>query len=345
MVLRQVPWNKPFIPGEEIEAALPRRRLKKAKPAQAVPQQVVRNEHLKRMWLADNPVPAAPEAQPRRREALELPDLNFNIEGILRGEDEDEAPFPDPPVLHPNPVENAFDALMAAQDFRKNPMRQIKEGPEFFRQMTERSTRLPRFKLEYASVDECRMRLEGTFVTIQDNMIKVMKIDMVRQGGEYGVGCTAMDSENDYTQLLFAKEGMNLRSPDPGYIQVGPKAYFYRRIPARIYKQGICADNTFFSLAGKDLRSALFGMVPDSMLLKAFNNRPVIQYDPQLMEGKDSLRLSDRVAVFKKNGRHTVEHKGVTLGSINGRRVFVQNPSVWVENALNSVGLEAVTKD
>jgi len=220
----------------------------------------------------------------------------------------------------------------------------IKEGPAGFRTMTERSTRLPRFKLEYATQEEGRMRLEGTLVTVQDRMVKVVKVTQVRQDGEAGMGCVAIDENGDQSYLLFSKEGMNFRSPDPGYIQIGSAAFHFRRRPARVYKQGISGENTYFSKVGRDGQTPLFGRVPDHTIIRAFNERPVIQFHEGLMEDKESVRLSDRVAVFKRNGgKFHVEHRGVVLGVLKEGKVRVENCSVWVENALNAVGIEAIS--
>jgi hypothetical protein len=227
---------------------------------------------------------------------------------------------------------------------RKQPMLNIKEGPSGYRGMTERSTRLPRFKLEYASQDEARMRLEGTLITVQDRMVKVQKIQTVRQDGQVGTGCVAMDQDGDLMYLLFSVDGMNFRSPDPGFIQIGNEAYYFRRKPARVYKQGINSENTYFTKAGRPERVPLFGGVPDHIIIKAFNERPVVLFNEAEALLKSSHRLSDRIAVFKKNGgRLHVAHRDFVLGPLEkGNRVKVQDCCPWVENALNAVGIEAI---
>lgn len=270
-------------------------------------------------------------------------------------EPEDDFP-PDPPLPRreapflwnraPDPEDQpAVPNGLRLRKQRAPAMDNIKAGPTDFRGLTERTTRLPRFKLKYATDDEARMRLEGTFVTIQDRMVKVCKIQQVRQGDEVGTGCIALNESGHQEYLLFTDEGLNLRSPDPGYIQLMDTTVLFRRKPARVYKQGINGENSIFSRVGKEGdRWPVFGRYPDHVVCEAFNNRSVHRFTPELMEDKSSLRLSDRIAVFKRNGgKLHVEHRGYYLGPlIRNTQVKVDALSPWTCNALAAVGLEAV---
>jgi len=222
----------------------------------------------------------------------------------------------------------------------------LKEGNPEFLTRSERSTRLPRFKLRYDTQEECNLRLNGTLITIQDQVVHIQKVSQVRQQGQRGLGVIGYNRDGLLVQLLLDPNGLNLRTLDPGYIQVDNYAFLFRRKPARIYKQGINPENSVFSKAGSLNRYPLFGGLDNVIkMIKAFEDRPVIQWDKSFFEddkeGKlQSKRLSDRIAVIRKNKNLLVEHRGYNLGFLREDTVYTEVDNIWVNRALEAVGLK-----
>lgn len=145
-------------------------------------------------------------------------------------------------------------------------------------------------------------------------------------------------------KIPYSHSAVDLRNPDPQYIQVDQGPAYLVRWPAREQAQGICSKNTSLKFAGtgqfsvpKNLRDIIHG-------LKFSDN---IQWSPsyeELMKNRifRALRLSPFVSVYRNHDTLWAEYKGRPLGKIKENTVFVDTDDFerpWVRRDVTPSGL------
>lgn len=210
-----------------------------------------------------------------------------------------------------------------------------------FRTIPERSTRLPRFIMNYENIEEMQLRLRGSIVTIRDEPHYVEAImPYVQEGDLAGPGYQVHDKKGVIKMLVHNVHGFNLRTPDPGYITIDDGCYFIYRVPAKVYRQGICNENTICIRAVNAMPSRLFGFQMNSVL-KALDERPLLRYTGK-EDFRHDFRLSDRVALVRDGVLVQALYKQNKVGFIEDGKVKLQVDNLWAAKALEAVGLEVI---
>ncbi len=119
----------------------------------------------------------------------------------------------------------------------------------------QRGPATPRFFIQYDSVREYLLRLQGTFITYDGSPVFVEDITGTRDI-PHTMKLLDVDGENVVIDLRDEDEipKLSSRTIQPGYYSIPwpgkvdfAAGYLYRQ-PVRIYRQGICGDNTKFKI-------------------------------------------------------------------------------------------------
>jgi hypothetical protein len=214
------------------------------------------------------------------------------------------------------------------------------------RAFSTKSTRLPAFRMAYQGAEEMTLRLQGTIIQSHDTTLFVNRIEVVRCefSGDAGMGAKCTFPDGSMRGVMFNPERTNLRSPDPGYIQIGNAAMHYHRKPARVYKQGINPENSsFFNVTHGNWN--VFGAYPMEDILTSFDERPIIQWNDIWPKDYLSYRLCDRIALSRTNGGKVIRahYKNKWVGHVVDRSLVLNDDiesDFWLERAFASVGIQ-----
>lgn len=163
----------------------------------------------------DGAQPAAPNQNPNRY------NLNFR-----------RAPEPDDPVGAVDPNDNY-------------------EYPR----CTERGEAAPKFFIAYGSVEEYNLRLRHTFISYKGSPVYVSSIGASERGAPNELLVTDIRGKNILINLQRDRDHLDSRSFAPGYVgdvgfSNGKTAGYLSRTPSRVYRQGICNENTHIRALG-----------------------------------------------------------------------------------------------
>lgn len=116
----------------------------------------------------------------------------------------------------------------------------------------KRGEATPRFFIDYETLDEWRLRLRGTYILYKGSPIFINEIV---GGGRQNHPSSLLVTDVDGSRLEIRLDEENLphldaRSFQPGYIDATglgyrhPVAGYLFRTPGRVYRQGVCSENT-----------------------------------------------------------------------------------------------------
>lgn len=317
-------------------------------------------DHAINEWVAR--LRAEPQAAPPvgRRQRFVMPNLNVNFNVAA----EIPAPLdaPQPRFVDEEDID-LNDAEMVALERMERAARKAKAmpvKPDERLNKPEKSTRINRFRPKYENWEECRLRLRDSIVTLYDTYVYVMDVNMARDSdtNEYGTCAVAYDQTGVNKYYLLHDHGMNLRSIDPGYVEIPDLGvYWIYRIPARVYKQGNNRENTRMRKPGQ-VNGGYLSRDHIRAILRGLENRTVNQFSQATLDhhiqmyddfgNNQGYRLSDAVCIYitaKRYGskRFKVEYKGRELGYIKEGIVYLDTSDYhhpWVGRALDRVGLK-----
>lgn len=207
---------------------------------------------------------------------------------------------------------------------------------------SKRRLEQPTLKPTFTTFHDIHLRLNGTFIFIGSDLYKIY--DMRDAGDDYILIVT--DKKGDNYHVLYNKcEEIDLRTPEPQYIQYSRLPVFLYRTPGRSQKQGICTENSLGRLAGSgqtirvtDQPLELMAGISNDILPWSWN------YTDLMKRGfLPAMRLSKNVAVYTAKDDILVEYRGRKLGRLQENVVFADefdSERPWIRAAVNEVGCE-----
>jgi hypothetical protein len=205
-----------------------------------------------------------------------------------------------------------------------------------------RRRELAPFKINYETFQEIKLRLNNTVISIKGHAFLVSKIK------QYAPGKFVLALTDSLGKLVSVKydDLQDLRTIPPMYVVSGMTGWL-RRVPGRVYQQGINRQNTFLSdVAGRGVVANL----DCARLVKNLGTRENRVWN-ETMSGLVKqgelpvIRLSDDIAVKRDEDNSILAcYRGRSLGKILDNEVFVMDEDDllqgWIERATKEVGLE-----
>lgn len=207
-----------------------------------------------------------------------------------------------------------------------------------------RDIKLPPFKVDYDSHEQINQKLANTVV-----MIKELPF-LVRETIDLGKGKFALlvSDRAEAMYIVNYDDVKDCRGIAPGYFMYRGRAHWVYRAPERQNSQGMGQRNTYYKIAGgKHSSAATTGFLIQSLGVAQDINYGMNLHDVLLGGSNESLRLSNRVALYQTNKKGApigVEYCGRPLGLIvNGYvKVLDENdlqPS-WIHKDLQKINLQ-----
>lgn len=158
----------------------------------------------------------------------------------------------------------------------------------------ERGSATPRFFINYESVEEYRLRLKGSIIMFKNSPIYVVEIYPNPAGRPDRIVATDVNGQNILIDLTKDLEGLNARAIQPGYIDThelygDPRNYssagYLYRIPSRIYRQGLCRDNSRIQVCGWNAPETSIANIATRSILNSIKDRATKkQFTRELVE-------------------------------------------------------------
>lgn len=291
---------------------------------------MINRAHLTREWLGYFP------AQMRDDNGDPVPlTIEFVWETVRRN-------FPPP---YPNPflrgseeygwVENRLATEAQRQD-RKYA--EIPDAPIVPFTVSKRRMEQPVFKFHFDTLHDIQLRLRHTLIFVGARLFYVRDIVMFEQD-------FLLLLENETGQLYklpYKSEFIDLRSPEPQYLQNGPEPVYLLRPPYRQQRQGIMRDNISCRLVGRQHNINL----STKQLMQGIStdiNQWVEGFTELMIRHRalPSLRLSKNVAFFVQENTILAEYRGRLLGEVHENTVTIDEYDMhrpWIVNNIRSIG-------
>jgi hypothetical protein len=208
---------------------------------------------------------------------------------------------------------------------------------------SKRRLEQPTLKPMFATFHDLSLRLQGTFIFIGSDLYRVY--DMRDAGDDYILIVQDKDGANFHVFYNECRE-IDLRTPEPQYIQFQRMPVFLYRTPSRSQRQGICAENTLGRCAGTGDIIRVTDQPRDLMAGISTDILPWSSGYTDLMRRGflPSMRLSKNVAVYTdKKGEFHTEYRGRYLGELRENVVFAgehDSEKPWIRAAVNEVACE-----
>jgi hypothetical protein len=228
--------------------------------------------------------------------------------------------------------------------------------PDPRKDIPEKEKKLPRFKPIYENREEAKLRLVGTIITLYDTPCYISDVGTVIDTvtNEQGLGAIVTQPGGRTIQVVFNPHGMDMRSPEPGYVTMDSSAYYMIRRPARVARQGLSKENVTLKLAGDKNFIGIPRPFTLINLAQALAERDVVRWTPQIYADllnpmrPNSRRLSNRIAIYNSSKKGpSVEFKGRTLGPLENDTALVAEldaEASWIMDAMTEVGLNMQVK-
>jgi hypothetical protein len=192
------------------------------------------------------------------------------------------------------------------------------------------------FKINYDTLQEVKLRLNNTAISIKGHTFVVKAVR-----SDHGQFFLAVSDLNKTYKVNY-KDLTDLRSIPAMYVGSG----WLCRIPARVYQQGLNRHNTL--LKSVDCSSSISNMNPDQ-IVSQIRSRVKRSWDSTLLSlvsngDLSNLTLSGDVAVKHEKGKVMACYRGRKLGYVQGNEVTVLDEDdllqSWIEKPVKNVGLE-----
>jgi hypothetical protein len=253
-------------------------------------------------------------------------------------EDEDELPLPS---------ENLFD-----EDYHPpEPEGRKPRWPELelipIRQ--KRRVDQPRFKIEYDNLNDIRMRLINSIVYVGGGAYYVTDVTTYKK--EYWL-ILRDDKGKRWSVPYGATAEINLRTPEPRYLQVKTTPMFFIRTPAREQSQGLSGRNVMVKPVGTAKDYQRWHELTDILTgLSSCDPDPWSELYADLMVKKrlfPSIRLSNHVAFYLDHqDKLLAEYKGRYLGEVQDDTIHVDARDYarpWIARDVSEIGCTPVLR-
>jgi hypothetical protein len=199
----------------------------------------------------------------------------------------------------------------------------------------------PKHKIAYETRDDLWDRLGNTFIWIGPNLYC---LDDIREyKGEFWL--IVNSGSGQHFRIAYSSKDIDLRSPEPQYLNVADTASFVTRRAERQFQQGNSRSNIFYKKVGKSNFHRFENLWE---LIPAFKNAENLIWVPAYQNlvkqrAVSALRLSPCVAIYRdhKSERIVAEYRGRPLGYVEDNCVLLDEHDYgkpWSRNDLHEVG-------
>lgn len=274
---------------------------------------------------------------------------NGHVVALREANAMDVAAFPS--TANPEQLEQAVDEYFMNMQSKVDNIPDLVVSPK----IRKRRLMVPNFKHPYSTLEDFRLRLSGSLITIAGEIYYVK--DTVRSGKEFYL---VVQSSEDYKKkqskkINYSSEHIDTRPIEPHYLQYIDKPMFLVRPPRRQQRQGMTHDNTYVKPVGEsryqnaDMMELAACLVPRDNLIwnETFHDLMVKQ---RLFS---SLRLSNHIALYmgyddredEDERKMFAEFRGRRLGAVRERTIILDEDDCnqpWITEAVKSVGMSYV---
>jgi hypothetical protein len=198
----------------------------------------------------------------------------------------------------------------------------------------------PKFKIMYESRDDLWARLGGTYIWVGQ---QVFHVDDAREH-KSEIWLIVSGAGGKYFKVPYkATEHLDLRSPDPQYVNIGTGPVFLTRKPDRQFLQGMTRSNLFTKRIGK----TRFHRLEDGReLVPALSDTESLVWQSsysELMKTRalQQLRLSPCIAFYRNQFGLAAEYRGRPLGYVTENCVSLDDNDFdkpWIRQDLHEIG-------
>lgn len=162
--------------------------------------------------------------------------------------------------------------------------------------------------MEYSEiVEDFRRRYEGTYVWIQieekDEEFLAKICEVVYNGTKIGVIYLDSEEFGNLTINMGSKgHSIKFKYPPVGVFQNGYDAFFFRRIPARQYRRGMCNDNSLIENIVSEYINGFEATLSESKIKHAFRHNTYSKLAALKLLGKPlykSIALKNNFALCR----------------------------------------------
>lgn len=250
--------------------------------------------------------------------------------------------------VQPNPLSYSIIEEQPSEEtvFDKYDVAELSPSREF----QHRSVPQPVFKQKYFNLQDARLRLLKSLIFVGNEVFVVLEVG--RAGKDY-ILLLGDHQQHCHTIKLGGCEYVDLRTPEPQYLNVHGRVVYLCRRPKRQQAQGLQSGNCFFKDVGKDCKDfnsdTNRNILNIKVLLKAFNSQKDISWGPEklgLLKERvvTGLRLSKYLSTFINDKDEIfAEYRGRTLGEIKHDRIDVASPESnfhWIAREAENAGLK-----
>lgn len=203
--------------------------------------------------------------------------------------------------------------------------------------------RLQPFKIKYDTLEEVRMRFNKTVLMIKGHPFTVSDQRSVKDRLYL-----LLENPNGVKQYIAVDDVPDFRPAPSVYVQCQSTAGYLTRLPARVNQQGMTSQNVSIRQVGsRDFVPVRVEQIRDSLACYGSILKWDVKYAQLIDAGVvQTLRLSDRVAVYQRDKNCIAEYKGRRLGKMDrhGVRLDDEDDSQpWLKKDLAKVELEIMS--
>lgn len=200
---------------------------------------------------------------------------------------------------------------------------------------------LPPFHLPYETVEEIQMRLMGTIILIKNNPFYVENV--IRKNNDYHL--VVSNEEEERTIVKYNQGQLDLRSPEPGYINTEGGSYYFVRPPNRQQRQGIIYNQIFLKKIGSEEMFSPHNKNAVMIGLKFRDVQPWTSELCNLLQRRiiSNMRLSNSIAIYIDHRKIKSEYKGRFLGEVHDDTILLDDRDrrPWILSDLKDVSMRS----
>lgn len=197
------------------------------------------------------------------------------------------------------------------------------------------------FYLEYETLEEARMRFQGTVIMIKSLPFYVRDVRSTRKQRVY-----QFYVQDEFANQFKVKSSdiQDFRSPPPGYVNYQGSVAWLKRLPSRANQLGLHRNNAqLIAIEGENrIGFAETAVVP------ALKPKPILSFSENirtlLTEGHaQQFRLSSEIAVYAKNTKTRniiCDFKGRKLGKVEENTVILDDEDDLLQPHLTQAAQE-----
>jgi hypothetical protein len=207
----------------------------------------------------------------------------------------------------------------------------------------------PRFKLVYENRDDLWSRIGNSFIWVGSSVFFVE--DVYEHKHEFWLILSDGKGKR-YKAAYNANTSIDLRSPEPQYINLDSGPAFITRKPDRQFIQGMSRGNIYIKSIGKSRFNRLDDMYE---LIPGLSDTESLMWQPNYLDlmlktrALRTLRLSQSIAFYRnKENQLYAEYRGRPLGVVNDDCVELDERDYvrpWIKQDLHEIGCTAKRGD